>query len=220
MAAGRERAAPGAAARGLYATLHFLALPTLIAGFRLRAYGRERLPREGGVIVASNHQSYLDPVFFGGALGRPIDYFARKSLFHGAFGRFIGALNAMPVERGSRDVGALRLAIERLRAGRALLLFPEGTRTSSGAVGPFEPGIAALARRAGVPVVPAAVAGAFEAWPRGRALFEIGAPCAIALGRPLSPAAPDFLDRLRAAVLAEKARADRWARMDCARPAR
>ena len=121
--------------RCLYRYLQFWALWSLSIAFRLRIYGRRRLPRAGGAIVASNHQSYLDPVFYGAALPRPIDYFARRSLFRGFFGRFIEALNAFPVERGARDVGALRGAIERLRAGHVLLLFPEGTRTESGGAG-------------------------------------------------------------------------------------
>lgn len=191
--------------KGCHAVAHFVT--TL--GLGLRAYGTQHVPRTGGALIASNHQSYLDPVLFGGALARPIDYFARRSLFHGAFGRFIAALNALPVERDGRDVGAIRVAIERLRAGRALLLFPEGTRTTNGEVGPFEPGVVALARRAGVPVVPAAVSGAFDAWPRGQALFTIGAPCAVSLGRPIPPEEPDLLERLRTEVVALKREADR-----------
>ena len=73
-------------ARALYRILNILALPTLTFWFRFRAYGRENVPASGGAILASNHQSYLDPVFFGGALWRPIDYFARRSLFRGPFG--------------------------------------------------------------------------------------------------------------------------------------
>jgi 1-acyl-sn-glycerol-3-phosphate acyltransferase len=191
--------------RALYALLRLLSLPTLTCFFRLRVYGRRRLPRRGGAIVASNHQSVLDPVFFCGFLPRPLESFARASLFRGVFGRLIRALNAFPVERGGRDTAAIRGAIERLRAGRALLVFPEGTRTETGAVGAFEPGVAALARRAGVPVVPAAVDGAFEAWPRGRALFRAGAPCAIALGRPIAPGTPDLVERLREETLRLKA---------------
>jgi 1-acyl-sn-glycerol-3-phosphate acyltransferase len=206
------------AARALYSLLHFLALPTLVFWFRLRAYGRENVPRRGGAIVASSHQSYLDPVFFGAAIARPIDYFARRSLFRGLFGAFIRALDAVPIDRGARDLGALRAAIERLRAGRVLLLFPEGTRTETGALGPLEPGVAALARRAGVPIVPAAVAGAFEAWPRGRRFFRPGAPCAVALGRPLAPDDPRLLERLRDEILALQAFLER--RRDRARPGR
>jgi 1-acyl-sn-glycerol-3-phosphate acyltransferase len=206
------------AARALYATLHHLALPTLSALFRLRCHGRANLPRSGGALVAANHQSYLDPVCFGGALPRPIDYFARRSLFKGPLGALIRALNALPVERGGRDLGAIRVAIERLRAGRVLLLFPEGTRTATGEVGAFEPGVAAIARRAGVPVVPAAVAGAFEAWPRGARLFRAGTPCAVALGRPIPPDAPDLLERLRADVVALKAGLDR--KLACVAPRR
>lgn len=202
----------GAAARGLYATLHAVALPTLICWFRFRAFGRAHVRAQGGAIIAANHQSFLDPVFVGAAAPRPIDYFARRSLFRGPFGAFIRALNALPVERRepSReserpptggDVAAIRTAIERLRAGRILLLFPEGTRTATGALGPFRSGVETIARRAGVPVIPAAIDGAFEAWPRGRPIFRAGAPCAVAFGPPLPPEAPDLLADLRAEIL-------------------
>ena len=187
--------------RALYAVLHHVALPTLVFWFRLRAYGRGNVPRRGGAIVASNHQSFLDPVFFGAAIDRPIDYFARRSLFRGPFGAFIRALNAFPVERGRADLGALRGALERLQAGRVLLLFPEGTRTETGEVGPFQEGVAALARRAGVPVIPAAVEGAFEAWPRRQRLFTPGAPCAVAIGPPIAGDDPRLTEKLRAEVL-------------------
>lgn len=209
---------PGPLAHALYALLHFVALPTLVFWFRLRAYGRGNVPAQGGAIVASSHESYLDPVFFGAAIARPIDYFARRSLFRGPFGAFIRALNALPIERGGRDLPALRDAIERLRAGRVLLLFPEGTRSETGEVGALEPGIAALARRAGVPVLPAAVDGAFEAWPRGRRFFRPGAACAIAIGRPLAGDDPALLEKLGREI--RRLKATLRARRDRARPRR
>jgi len=130
-------------------------------------FGAHHVPESGGALIVSNHQSYLDPVLLSLALRRPLCYMARRSLFRNAlFGALISALNAFPVTRGGRDVDSLREAIDRLKAGWCLVVFPEGTRTHDGKIGPIRPGVLAIARRAQVPVVPAVVEGAFEAWPR------------------------------------------------------
>jgi 1-acyl-sn-glycerol-3-phosphate acyltransferase len=76
-------------------------------------------------------------------------------------------VNAFPVTRGGVDTAAVREAVQRLQNGECLVVFPEGTRTSDGRIAPLRPGILALVERADVPVVPAVIEGAFEAWPRG-----------------------------------------------------
>ena len=138
--------------------------------FEVRSFGHDNVPREGGVILAVNHASYLDPVVVGCALARPIHFMARTTLFRSAFGVLIRALNAFPVERGSGDSKALREYIDRAKAGNVVLLFPEGTRTLDGRLGPMKPGVGMLAARAGVPIVPTYVDGTFRAWPRQRKL--------------------------------------------------
>jgi len=125
----------------------------------------------GGLLIASNHQSYLDPVLVGMALERPIHYLARRELFRvPGFGTLIKALGAHPVKRGHADAGALRTAMDLLRRGEALLVFPEGTRTRDGQLGEFRPGVGALAVRCGVPVLPVCIEGAYRCWPRSRLL--------------------------------------------------
>jgi len=178
--------------------------------FSLRVYGREHLPPSGGYIIGSNHQSFLDPVFIGLGVPRPINYLARRSLFRNKwFGNLLRRVNALPIETQGIDVEGIKRCIEALRQGAALVLFPEGTRTANGSLGVFNSGIAAVAWRADVPVVPAYIDGAFECWPRHRRLFTF-APVRVAFSPPIRPDGPskgarlDFVNRLQLSL--EKAR--------------
>lgn len=153
--------------------------------FDLKVYGAHRVPAEGGVLLVSNHQSYLDPVLLGVRLGRPLSYMAKASLFKFApFAWLIRSLGAFPVRQGAGDVRAMKEAIERVQEGLALTIFPEGSRTEDGSLLPIEPGIALVIRKAKVPVVPAVIDGAIDAWPRGRKLFR-ARPVRVLYGRPM-----------------------------------
>ena len=139
--------------------------------FQIRIDGIGNVPREGGVILACNHQSFLDPVLVGMRLPREIHFMARRSLFRNpVFGALIVALNAFPIQRDSRDVKGVKETIARLRAGNALLIFPEGTRTRDGNIAPVKAGIGMIAKRAAVPIVPVLIEGAYKVWPRNRIL--------------------------------------------------
>jgi 1-acyl-sn-glycerol-3-phosphate acyltransferase len=163
-----------------------------VMGFRLRAWGVDHVPLQGGLVLVANHQSFLDPPFVGGALRRQISYMARRSLWSvPLLGWLLPKLHCIPVERGEADLGAMRQSIRLLRAGGQLLLFPEGTRTPDGEVQEFQSGFALLAARAGVPIVPAAIHGAFEAWPRHQWFPRPGSRVAVAYGEPVLPPAPD-----------------------------
>jgi len=141
---------------------------------------------EGGLLIASNHQSFYDPVLIGMALPRQVCYLARKSLFDvPVFGAAIRAVGARPVRRGAVDAEAVRTVIRLLRAGEALLMFPEGTRTRDGDFGRFSPGAAALAIRCGVPVLAVCIEGAFRSWPRTRPAPK-ASPIAVAFGKPMA----------------------------------
>jgi len=153
--------------------------------FDLHVFGKHNIPTSGGVLLVSNHQSNLDPVLLAVQLRRKVSYFAKVELFQNRFfGWLIRELNAFPVRRGEGDIGAVREAIRRLKEGRMLTLFPEGTRTRDGHIGPIQPGISMIVRRAGVPVVPAVIDGAYRAWPRGQKLPRAW-PIRVMFGRPL-----------------------------------
>jgi 1-acyl-sn-glycerol-3-phosphate acyltransferase len=135
--------------------------------FRGRAHHVERVPVLGGVLLVSNHQSFLDPVLATLALPRECHYMARDTLFEKvAFRRLIESLNAFPIKRGTGDMRAIKETLRRLKNGALVVTFPEGTRTTDGRLQPFRPGMILIARKAGVPIVPCAILGAFEAWPR------------------------------------------------------
>lgn len=140
----------------------------------------------GGLLIASNHESFFDPVLVGMGLPEPIFYLARRSLFSiPAFGPLLRAVGARPVSRGAVDSRSLRVMLKLLRDGERLLMFPEGTRTRDGSLGSFQKGVASIAVRCGVPVLPVAVAGAYESWPRARAWPRPGR-AAVAYGEPLA----------------------------------
>lgn len=156
--------------------------------FRGRVFHAERVPPFGGALIVANHQSFLDPVLATFALDRECHFMARDSLFRNPlFRRLIESLNAFPVKRGSADIGAIKETLRRLKNKQVVVAFPEGTRTHDGAIGPMLPGIVVVARKAGVPVIPAAILGAFEAWPRSAPLPG-PAPILIAYGDPIQPA--------------------------------
>ena len=153
--------------------------------FGLRVYHRRRFPRAGGVLVVANHQSYLDPILAAVGMSRPFHPMARGSLFRFApFAWLIRSLHAFPVQRGTADLGAVREALRRLEEGAVVLMFPEGTRTRDGSIGPMHGGPVAIAARAGVPIVPMVIDGAFEAWPRRQRLPRPH-PIRVACGRPI-----------------------------------
>jgi 1-acyl-sn-glycerol-3-phosphate acyltransferase len=172
-------------ANPLYAAMHYLGRWLFIEAFSLRVYGREFLPSTGGAVIASNHQSFLDPVILGIAADRPLCYLARGTLFRNLlFGRFIRMLGAIDFARDGIGASGMKKMTGILRDGKLVVMFPEGTRTRDGSIGTVRPGVGLIARRAGVPVVPAVIDGAFKAWPRTRKLPQVH-PVRVAFGEPL-----------------------------------
>lgn len=137
--------------------------------YRMKVWDREKLPLEGPVLLICNHQSFLDLMVIGVAIrGRHFHSMARKTLFNNRwFGWLIRSLNAIELDQTRGDLKAIRTALDRLAAGHLVLIFPEGSRTLSGEVGPFQPGTMLLIRRAKPIVVPMALEGPFHIWPRG-----------------------------------------------------
>lgn len=152
----------------LYKIVKPLAVAFMRAWFGLRVRGVENIPSSGPALIVSNHQSILDPPLIGGATRRQIYFLAKAELFRiPVFGRLIRALHARPVRREGADPGALRTAAQLLEEGKALLVFPEGTRSLDGRLGQGKPGVGMLAVTSGAPVVPAYVSGTREALPKG-----------------------------------------------------
>ncbi len=164
-----------------------IALVNLVT-FRARAYHADRVPQRGAVLIAANHQSFLDPPLVGSSVRpRHTDYIARSGLFRfGPFGLLLKALNCIAIKEQSGDMGAIKQVLSRLSTGHAVLIFPEGNRTPDGAMRGFKRGVALLVKRGRCPVVPAAVEGCFDAWPRHRkSPTPWSCPVAVMFGHPI-----------------------------------
>ncbi len=137
--------------------------------FRLRVQDASHVPATGPVILAPNHASYADPPMIGVGVQRMCNYLARANLFENRlFGWWLREVGVVPVDRDGGSASGLRTILGRLREGSAILLFPEGTRTTDGRLQPARSGIGLMAIKSGAPVVPVRVRGSFEAWGRHR----------------------------------------------------
>jgi 1-acyl-sn-glycerol-3-phosphate acyltransferase len=147
---------------------------------RLRVYGKERVPLEGGIVVASNHFSWLDPAVLGFASPRVLYYMAKIEAHRlPGLGTFIRAFGCFPVRRGESDRDAVRLMRTIVAEGHALGLFAEGSRQRSGVPGHVQPGAAMVALQEGAPILPVAIHGT-QIWRPGG--FQ---PVSIAWGEPM-----------------------------------
>ncbi len=170
-----------------YKLCRYVAQLLYIALFRGRVFGTHHVPLQGGVLLVSNHQSFLDPVLATHAIPRECNYMARDSLFRNPkFRTLIEYLNAFPVKRGTADMGAIKETMRRLKAGKVVLAFPEATRTHDGTIGSMRAGMVLLARKTRVPIVPTLIDGAFEAWPRTAKLPRLHG-ITVAYDAPLTP---------------------------------
>ena len=155
--------------------------------FRIENYDRQYVPTSGPFLLASNHVSYLDPPAIGVSFRRPIYYFARDTLFRGPADQILRGVNAVPVNnRGGSDLTAMRRALDVLKMGEGLLVFPEGTRSPDGNFLPARRGIGLLACKSGVPVLPTRIFGTYEALGRGRKP-KWGGPLKVRFGPVLQP---------------------------------
>src|SRR5437016_2007855 len=161
--------------------------------FRWRVYHPQRVPLKGPVILAANHASFIDPPLVGSGLEREINYLARESLFRfPVVGAILRAVNSVPVDRDGGGAAGLKAILDRLLAGGAIILFPEGTRTRDGQLQPARSGIGLTVIKSTAPVVPIRVFGTFEAYNR---TMKFPKPCrrvVVKYGRPMS------FERLRA----------------------
>lgn len=155
---------------------------------RYQAIGRENVPSQGGIIIASNHASYLDPPLVGCALThRYVRFLARDSLFQNRLGQWWARnVGVVFIDRTKGDLAAFKAALAVLKAGGALCLFPEGTRTLDGELQPPKAGIGFLIMKAEVPVVPAYIEGSFTAFSKGAGWIK-PSRITVLYGRPISP---------------------------------
>lgn len=159
--------------------------------FGLRIIGRENLIRSGPVLVASNHQSYLDPPLIGNLYQSEMVFFARKTLFKGIGKWLYPQWNAIPIDQDKPDMSSMKTVIRKLKEGWRVLVFPEGARTMDGEIGPAAPGIGMIAAKAGVPIQPVRIFGANEALARGSGKIRF-ARITVKVGKPIILSAEEF----------------------------
>lgn len=159
----------------VYIVLRFLSGLILKVFFRMRVVNKKYIPKQGGFILASNHVSYLDPIALGVSCPRKLNYMGRDSLFtKRLFSRLLYSLHVFPVKRDSADISALKEAMQRIKRGDGLLMFPEGSRQQkNGVLGQAQSGAAFLAAKLNVPVIPAFVKGTEKALPKHAKFFNL-----------------------------------------------
>ena len=144
----------------LYWLVRSIVQPFFLIYFRLSRKGRHHIPKQGPVILAANHRSFLDPFMIGACAPRPVYYVAKKELFRGRLiSWFLNSLGAFPVNRGAGDAEMVKTAHGILARGDALLIFPEGTRIRKPSLGPAKRGVGRMILESGAPVVPLSVRG-------------------------------------------------------------
>ena len=158
MAGGREIPAPQVGSRSYWINRSIVRF--LVARFlRLTVEGREHIPRNGGLLIVSNHLSIADPPLLATISPRPVTFMGKRELFRNPIlGRIFTSWGVFPVRRGEVDIGAVRMALGLLKSGAAIVLFPEGTRHREG-LGEALPGVGYFAARSGCSVLPVGIVG-------------------------------------------------------------
>jgi 1-acyl-sn-glycerol-3-phosphate acyltransferase len=193
----------------MYSAVAGITWPLLHLAYRLRPRGLENLPEEGGFVLACNHVSSFDPWPLGMPLWprRQLRFMAKSELYWWPLTIVLNGAGAFPVRRGQRDTQAIETAVELVREGSVVAMFPEGTRRSKGLVKRFEArprtGAARIALEGGVPLVPAAVAGTDRLRTFGRLQVAYGPPVDIddLRGDDVAKVAREATDRLMARIL-------------------
>ncbi|MDR1959547.1 MAG: 1-acyl-sn-glycerol-3-phosphate acyltransferase [Planctomycetaceae bacterium] len=151
-----------------YHFCRWIVLLFLMIFYRVRYLGIPNIAFRGGALLVSNHQSFLDPMAIGAAVPEKLNYLARKTLFRfKPFGRLLDSLDTIPLNQEGLGFEGIKETIKRLKNGEKVLIFPEGERCRDGKMLPFKKGVMTLAVKTKVPIIPAAISGAYESWPRG-----------------------------------------------------
>lgn len=159
--------------------------------FRTTYRGRERVPRTGGILVAFNHPSFLDPVLVEAVIPRPVYFLAKRWVFGNRLSAFllVRICGHIPIFADRTNERAIDAAVDALAEGRAVATAPEGGINRTGRVGRGRTGVAILAYRTGCPVYPVGIQGTAAAWPPGRLLPRPFRRTAVAIGPPITVAA-------------------------------
>lgn len=169
----------------LYRMWWFILAPVIRVYWRVRARGRRNVPRRGAAIIASNHQSGVDPVVIGAVLRRRIWWLAKVDLVRSPkVAWFFRSVSVIPVDRDAPEQASLEASAHVLRRGRLFGIFPEGTRSPDGRLYRGYTGVARIARASGAPVIPTGCIGTMRAVPKGR-LVPKPLPCEVRFGEPL-----------------------------------
>jgi 1-acyl-sn-glycerol-3-phosphate acyltransferase len=173
----------------LYGICHYALAVIYDICFRGELAGLHHVPKHGAFLVAANHASHLDPPMIGCHIPRQMAFFARRTLWKGGIATWwLDGVGAIPVDRdGGQDVSAIKNVLRAIQAGKALTLFPEGTRSTDGQLRPPKAGVGMIACKTRVPVVPVRILNSHIAFGRG-GKFRPGTPVDIIYGRPLQPA--------------------------------
>jgi 1-acyl-sn-glycerol-3-phosphate acyltransferase len=169
-----------------YGFFHYLAATVYSMWFRGEVIGTENFPTGGPFLIASNHASHLDPPIVGCQVPRQMRFFARRTLWNSRISRWwLDRVETIPVERDSGDIAAIKRVLQALKENRAIVLFPEGTRSPDGHLQKAKAGVGFMACKTGVPVVPCRVYGSFEAFGKGAKVPRLGTPVTIVFGPPI-----------------------------------
>lgn len=176
----------------VYTLLWLLVNVVARACFRYRTVGAERVPRRGGVLLAANHESYLDIPLLGCGVRRRLYFMGRRSLFpNPVIGWICRHLGWIPIRQDRLDREGFGEAIERIKAGKAVVIYPEGGRSRDGRLLLAKPGVGVIVAKTGCPVIPVHIEGTFEALPTG-ARFIRCRPVTVTFGEPM-----DFTEDLK-----------------------
>lgn len=146
-------------------------------------YGAENFPAAGGCILASNHRAHVDPPYMSWVSRRQLYYMGKEELFHGIVGYFVKGLEVFPVRRGEADRAAIRTAVEHLKKGHIVGIFPEGTRSEDTSLRPAEKGFGLIAKMTDCLIVPVAIENTEKVLPKG-SIFMHRSPVTITIGKP------------------------------------
>lgn len=160
----------------------FRAATTALFGYRV--IGKDKLVQEGGVLIAANHESFLDPPLIGIAYDSEINYLARKTLFKGFFKWLYTNWNAVPVDQDRPDMSSLKRIIKILRSGERVVIFPEGARTLDGELQSAQAGTGLIASKSKATVQPIRIFGARDCLPRGSSRIRM-ARITLVVGDPI-----------------------------------